>query len=106
MLDLTTRVLSVRLSAEWNETLESLAVAEVEWLSLELEESAARDEETLEEFAWTDCETLVEEALRLLTDTELLRVPLELLKDCWLAKVPLLVASMLLLMVPLGLLKD
>lgn len=61
VLDLTTRVESVRLSSECEETLELLAETEAEWLSVELEESAARDEEMLEEFAWMDCETLVEE---------------------------------------------
>jgi hypothetical protein len=61
VLDLTTRVESVRLSTECEETLELLAETEAEWLSVELEESAARDEEMLDEFAWTDCETLVEE---------------------------------------------
>lgn len=61
VLDLTTRVESVRLSSECEETLELLAATEAEWLSVELEESAARDEEMLDEFAWTDCETLVEE---------------------------------------------
>ena len=69
-------------STEWEEMLELLAATEVEWFRVELEESAAREEEMLEEFAWTDCETLVEDALRLWTKTELLRVPLELLKDC------------------------
>ena len=82
VLDLTTRVESVRLSSECEETLELLAETEAEWLSVELEESAASDEEMLDEFAWMDCETFVEEWLKLLTDTELLRVPLELLKDC------------------------
>ena len=82
VLDLTTRVLLVRLSTDCEETLELLAATEVEWFRVELEESAARDEEMLEEFAWTDCEILVEDALRLWTETELLRVPLELLKDC------------------------
>ena len=82
VLDLTTRVLLVRLSTDCEETLELLAATEVEWFRVELEESAARDEEMLDEFAWTDCEILVEDALRLWTETELLRVPLELLKDC------------------------
>lgn len=61
VLDLTTRVESVRLSTECEETLELLAETEAEWLSVELEESAASDEEMLDEFAFTNCETLVEE---------------------------------------------
>jgi len=82
VLESTTSVLSVRLFTECDERLEPLAATEVEWFSVELVESAVRDEEILEEFAWTDCERLVEEALRLLTATELFRVPLELLKVC------------------------
>jgi hypothetical protein len=82
VLDLRARVLLVRLFTECEEMLESLAVTEVEWFSVELEESAARDEVMLEEFARTDCEILAEDALRLLIETELLRVPLEVLKDC------------------------
>lgn len=82
VLDLTTRVLSLRLLTVCEEILELLAATEAEWLSLELDELAVREEDTLEKFACMDCERLVEDALRLLTKTELLRVPLELLKDC------------------------
>ncbi len=51
VLDLRARVLLVRLFTECEEMLESLAVTEVEWFRVEFEESAARDEVMLEEFA-------------------------------------------------------